>query len=59
MCADQLTGSIPNQIENGPNDPIHVAVTIDINDISDGPLKVLKCIKPFWPINNVQNKVGY
>lgn len=43
---------------NCQNDPMHVAVTIDINDIYDGALKVLKRIKPFWPINNVQFKVG-
>ncbi|XP_055322722.1 ethanolamine kinase [Sitodiplosis mosellana] len=59
MCSDQnhITGSISNHLENGQNDPICVAVTIDINDISDGALKVLKQIKPFWPINNVQFKI--
>lgn len=62
MCADRtrITGSISNgHLENGQNDPICVAVNIDINDISDGALKVLKQIKPFWPINNVQFKVRY
>lgn len=60
MCADgnRITGSISKRYENGQNDPIHVAVIIDINDIYDGALKVVKCIKPFWPINNVQYKVG-
>lgn len=60
MCADQnrMPGSISSRQENGHNDPIHVAVTIDMNDIYDGALKVLKRIKPFWPINNVQFKVG-
>lgn len=59
MCADRISGSISNQhLQNGQNDPICVAVTVDINDIFDGALKVLKHIKPFWPINNVQFKVG-
>lgn len=60
MCADQnrITESISNRQENCQNDPMHVAITIDINDIYDGALKVLKRIKPFWPINNVQFKVG-
>lgn len=60
MCADQnrLPNSIPNCRKNGQNDPICVAVNIDINDIYEGALKVLKSIKPFWPINNVQFKVG-
>lgn len=60
MCADQnhLPNSIPNCRKNGQSDPICVAVNIDINDIYDGALKVLKSIKPFWPINNVQFKVG-
>lgn len=59
MCADQnrVPGTISNSLENGQNDPIHVAVTIDIDDIYDGALKVVKRIKPFWPINNVQFKV--
>lgn len=60
MCADQnrITESISNGQEICPNDPLHIAVTIDINEIYDGALKVLKRIKPFWPINNVQFKVG-
>lgn len=60
MCADRnrLSGSISKRLENGQNDPICVAVSIDINDITDGALKVLKHIKPFWPLNNVQYKVG-
>lgn len=60
MCADQnrIPGSLSNNLENGQNDPINVAVTIDIDDISDGAMKVLKHIKPFWSINNVKFKVG-
>lgn len=60
MCADQnrVPGTISKNLENGQNDPIYVPVTIDIDDIYDGALKVLKRIKPFWPINNVQFKVG-
>lgn len=60
MSADQnrLPDSIANCLKNGQNDPICVAVNIDITDIYDGALKVLKAIKPFWPINNVQFKVG-
>lgn len=57
MCADH--NRISGSISNGQNDdPINVAVTIDMNDIYEGALKVLKRIKPFWPINNVQFKVG-
>lgn len=60
MCADQnrISETNTNRQEICQSDPIHVAVTIDINDIYDGALKVLKRIKPFWPINNVQFKVG-
>lgn len=60
MSANQnrLPDSIANCLKNGQNDPICVAVNIDITDIYDGALKVLKAIKPFWPINNVQFKVG-
>lgn len=39
------------------NSPLNVAVTIDINDIYDGSLKVLKRIRPFWPISNIKFKV--
>lgn len=49
MCADQ---------NNCRNDPIHIAVTIDMNDFTDGAWKVLQNIKPFWPINKVQFKVN-
>lgn len=55
MCAAQ--NPISRRLENGQTDTISVAVTIDINDIYDGALKVLKRIKPFWPINNIQFKV--
>lgn len=60
MCADQ---NLAHRLENGKNDntngPLSVAVTIDINDIYDGALKVLKLIRPFWPIDNVKFKVGF
>lgn len=60
MCADRNSvhrvGNGKNDYENGP---LNVAVTIDINDIYDGALKVLKRIRPFWPLNNVKFKVGF
>lgn len=60
MCADH--NRISETISNGQgicqSVPVHVPVTIDIDDIYNGVLKVLKRIKPFWPINNVQFKVG-
>lgn len=60
MCADR---NLAHRFGNGKNDyangPLNVAVTIDINDIYDGALKVLKRIRPFWPLNNVKFKVGF
>lgn len=56
MCADKNSS---NHLANGENEfsPLNVAITIDINDIYDGALKILKRVKPFWPINNVKFKV--
>lgn len=56
---NRLSKTISNRQESCQDDPIYVDVTIDINDIGDGALKVLKHIKPFWPINDVQFKVGF
>lgn len=51
---------LENALTNGKHDncPLNVDVTIDINDIYDGALKVLKRIRPFWPVNNIKFKVG-
>lgn len=56
MCAEKSGLANATACQNG-NEPINIEISIDINDIYDGALKVLKRVKPFWPINNVKFKV--
>lgn len=56
MCAEKSGLANATASQNG-NEPMNIEIAIDINDIYDGALKVLKRVKPFWPINNVKFKV--
>lgn len=62
MCADHnlqpsAAAALAATHQNGI-EPINIQITIDIADIYDGALQVLKRVKPFWPINNVKFKVS-
>lgn len=44
-----------NNCEN--NNTLVLDVTVDINDICDGALQVIKRIRPLWKINDIKFKV--
>lgn len=38
---------------------IKLNISIDINNINDGALNVIKIIRPEWIVDNIRFKVGY
>lgn len=63
MCADRpstaaAAAAVAAASHQNGADPMNIQITIDITDIYDGALKVLKRVKPFWPTNNVKFKVS-
>lgn len=49
---------------NGQQEPpmsertVKLDISIDLNDINDGALQVIKSVKPLWTINGIRFKVS-
>lgn len=54
-CDNIVAKKFNHQISS---DTVTLGITIDIADIYDGALQVIKRIKPLWIINNIQFKVS-
>lgn len=55
MNGQRLNG----QQEHPINDKtVKLDISIDLNDINDGALQVIKSVKPLWTINKIRFKVS-